>query len=52
VELALELGVSADRIDTIADFAAISAHGVKGDGSAAGSSAAALAELAGLIASG
>ena len=52
VDLALELGVPADRIDTIADFAAISTHGVKGDGSAAGSSAEVLAELAGLIAGG
>src|SRR6201996_8145762 len=46
VELALELGVATDRIDTIADFAAISEHGVKGDGNAAGASASTLAELA------
>jgi NADPH:quinone reductase-like Zn-dependent oxidoreductase len=52
VELALELGVAPDRIDTIADFAAIAAHGVKGDGNAAGASAPTLADLAGLIAAG
>ncbi len=52
VQLALELGVAPDRIDTIADFAAISRYGVKGDGNAAGASAAVLAELAELIADG
>lgn len=52
VELALELGVSPERIDTIADFAAVRAHGVKAEGNAAGASAATLAELAGLIAAG
>jgi NADPH:quinone reductase-like Zn-dependent oxidoreductase len=49
VELALELGVAPERIDTVADFAAIEKHGVKGDGNAAGASADVLAELAGLI---
>jgi NADPH:quinone reductase-like Zn-dependent oxidoreductase len=52
VALALELGVDPSRIDTIADFEAINKYGVKGDGNAAGSSAAVLAELAGLIAAG
>jgi NADPH:quinone reductase-like Zn-dependent oxidoreductase len=52
VELALELGVSPARIDTIANFAAVAKHGVKGEGNAAGASAAVLAELAGLITSG
>ncbi|MFZ0088640.1 MAG: NADP-dependent oxidoreductase [Solirubrobacteraceae bacterium] len=52
VELALELGVAPDRIDTIADFEAVSKHGVKAEGSAAGASADVLAELAGLIADG
>jgi NADPH:quinone reductase-like Zn-dependent oxidoreductase len=52
VELALELGVAPERIDTIADFPAIGKYGVKGDGNAAGASAATLAELAGLIADG
>lgn len=52
VQLALELGVAPDRIDTIADFAAISRYGVKGEGNAAGASAAVLAELAALVADG
>jgi NADPH:quinone reductase-like Zn-dependent oxidoreductase len=52
VELALELGVQPDRIDTIADFRAPAKYGVKADGNAAGASAAVLAELAGLIDSG
>jgi NADPH:quinone reductase-like Zn-dependent oxidoreductase len=52
VELALELGVAPDRIDTIADYEAVAKYGVKADGNAAGASAAVLAELAGLVASG
>ena len=40
------------RIDTIADFQAAARHGAKTDGSAAGMSAAVLAELAELIADG
>jgi NADPH:quinone reductase-like Zn-dependent oxidoreductase len=52
VELALDLGVAPSRIDTIANFEAVARFGVKGDGSAAGSSASVLAELAGLIAAG
>ena len=52
VQLALDLGVAPDRIDTIADFEAIAKLGVKGDGNGAGASAAVLAELAGLITSG
>jgi NADPH:quinone reductase-like Zn-dependent oxidoreductase len=52
VPLALELGVEPSRIDTIANFEAVKRYGVKGDGNAAGASAAVLAELAGLIASG
>ena len=49
VELALELGVAPDRIDTIADFEAVAKHGVKAEGNAAGASAQTLAELATLI---
>jgi NADPH:quinone reductase-like Zn-dependent oxidoreductase len=49
VELALELGVAPQRINTIADFAAIEKHGVKSEGNAVGASASTLAELAGLI---
>jgi NADPH:quinone reductase-like Zn-dependent oxidoreductase len=52
VQLALELGVAPERIDTIADFAAIAQYGVKGEGNAAGASATVLAELAALIADG
>jgi NADPH:quinone reductase-like Zn-dependent oxidoreductase len=52
VQLALELGVEASRIDTIANFEAVARYGVKGDGSGAGASASVLAELAGLIAAG
>jgi NADPH:quinone reductase-like Zn-dependent oxidoreductase len=53
VELALALGVAAERIDTIADFGAAAKYGVKTDGGAeAGPGAQVLAELAGLIADG
>jgi len=53
VALALdELGLAPGRVDTIADFAAVAERGVKGEGSAAGASAAVLAELAGLIVAG
>jgi len=49
VELALELGVSPERIDTIADFTAREKYGVKMDGNAAGASAETLTELARLV---
>ncbi|HEX6470215.1 MAG TPA: NADP-dependent oxidoreductase [Streptosporangiaceae bacterium] len=49
VELALELGVRPDRIDTIIDFAAAQKHGVKTEGTAAAADAGVLAELAELI---
>ena len=52
VELALELGIPTDRIDTVIDFPAIQKYGVKGDGGAAAASAATLAELADAIAAG
>ena len=52
VQLALALGVSADRIDTIANFGAVARYGVKAEGSAAGASAGTLAQLAGLTATG
>ena len=45
-----ELGIAPDRIDTIIDLAAVERFGVKTEGSAEASSAAVLAELAGLIA--
>jgi len=52
VRLALELEVSPDRIDTIANFAAVAEYGVKAEGSAAGASGGTLAQLAGLVAMG
>ena len=52
VELALKLGVAADRIDTIADFGAVEKYGVKAEGGAAAATAAILGELAGLVAGG
>jgi NADPH:quinone reductase-like Zn-dependent oxidoreductase len=52
VELALELGIAKDRIDTIVDFPAIEKYGVKSDGGAAAASAATLAEVAEAVASG
>ncbi len=52
VQLAIDLGITAPRIDTIADFAAMAKFGVKGDGSAAAANVGVLAELAGLVACG
>jgi NADPH:quinone reductase-like Zn-dependent oxidoreductase len=49
VELALELGVDPQRIDTIADFDAVQKYGVKADGNAVGASAETLSMLADLI---
>ena len=50
VRIALDLGVAPARIDTIVNFAAVAELGVQAQGSAAGASAAVLADLAGLIA--
>ena len=52
IELALDLGVRPERVNTIIDFAGAKKHGVKAEGSADASSAAVLAELAGLVAQG
>ena len=53
VELALTaLGVEPQRVDTIIDFAAVERFGVQSAGNADASSAAVLAELAGLVAAG
>jgi NADPH:quinone reductase-like Zn-dependent oxidoreductase len=53
VDLAIALGVAAERIDTIADYAAAAKYGVKTAGGAeAGPGGKVLAELAGLIAEG
>ncbi len=52
VELALDLDVRPERIDTISDFAAVEKHGVKSEGAAEAASAGVLAELAGMISEG
>ena len=52
VKLAVALGIARERIDTIADFSAVKEYGVKAEGSAVGTNAAVLAELAALIAAG
>jgi NADPH:quinone reductase-like Zn-dependent oxidoreductase len=52
VDLAIELGVAPERIDTIIDWEAAARRGVKTDGNMAGASADTLAELAALIADG
>jgi NADPH:quinone reductase-like Zn-dependent oxidoreductase len=52
VKLALELGVSKERINTIIDFAALQQYGVKAEGSQEAKNTTVLAELAGLVASG
>lgn len=52
VELALQLGVAPERIDTIVDFDAVGRHGVKAEGSAAAATPEVMAELAGLLATG
>jgi NADPH:quinone reductase-like Zn-dependent oxidoreductase len=50
--VALALGVAPERIDTIADFAAAAAFGVKTDGSGAAANAGVVAELLELLADG
>jgi len=52
IELALELGVKPDRINTIIDFAGAGKYGTRTEGNAAASSADVLRELATLIAEG
>ncbi|CAN5221927.1 NADP-dependent oxidoreductase [soil metagenome] len=53
VELAVEgLGIAPERVDTVIDFDAVEKYGVKLEGSAVASTAAVMAELAGLIAAG
>jgi NADPH:quinone reductase-like Zn-dependent oxidoreductase len=52
VKLATELGVPLDRINTIIDFAAAKEYGVKAEGSQTAKTAAVLAEVAALAASG
>ncbi len=52
VDLAIELGVAPQRINTIADFEAVERLGVHGQGTHAIASAALLSELVGLVADG
>ncbi|MFI6364310.1 NADP-dependent oxidoreductase [Nocardia sp. NPDC050630] len=52
VDLAIELGIAVDRIDTIINFAAAERYGVKADGNAAAGTIDVLAELADLAAAG
>ena len=52
VEMALELGVEPARVDTIVRFDAVEKYGVKAEGSAAGTDARVLGELARLVAEG
>jgi len=49
VKLAIELGVSPERIDTIIDFAAVETYGVKAEGSGEASTAEVLSILANLL---
>ena len=52
VDLAIELGVSAERINTIADFEAVQRLGVQGQGTHAVATAPLLAELVAMVADG
>ena len=52
VDLAIELGVAPERINTIADFEAVERLGVQGQGTHAIASAEGLAQLAGMVADG
>jgi NADPH:quinone reductase-like Zn-dependent oxidoreductase len=52
VDLAIDLGVAPERINTIIDFAAAKKYGVKTDGNQTGAKAGVLAELAEMIATG
>lgn len=52
VELALDLGVAPDRIDTVIDFAAAAKHGVKTEGSSDAADITVVAELAALVGAG
>lgn len=49
VDLAVDLGVSPDRIDTVADMAAAEKHGAKTDGNMVAGTAEVVAELVALI---
>jgi NADPH:quinone reductase-like Zn-dependent oxidoreductase len=49
VDLAIDLGVRPDRIDTIIDMAAAQKHGVKTEGNATAATVEVIAELAALV---
>ncbi|WP_370948894.1 NADP-dependent oxidoreductase [Amycolatopsis sp. cg5] len=49
VDLALDLGIAKERINTIIDFAAVAKHGVKAEGNEAAATTEVLAELVALI---
>jgi NADPH:quinone reductase-like Zn-dependent oxidoreductase len=49
VELAIKMGIPANRINTIIDFAAVGKYKIKAEGSSAASSAEVLAELAEMV---
>jgi NADPH:quinone reductase-like Zn-dependent oxidoreductase len=52
VELAIDLGIARNRIDTVVDFSAVEKYGVKAEGGASAASATTLAELADAVAAG
>ena len=52
VEMAIDVGIARDRINTIVDYPSVAKYGVKSEGGAAAASAATLAELAQVIAAG
>lgn len=52
VALAIELGVAAERINTLADYAAVNTYGVKNDGRSAADTQEVMAEVVGLIVAG
>jgi len=52
VDLALELGVPADRINTVIDYEAVARKGVKGEGTASVASAASMGEVLDAVAAG
>jgi NADPH:quinone reductase-like Zn-dependent oxidoreductase len=52
VEIALELGVTPDRINTVANYAAVDKYGIKSEGNSAAGTATVVGELADLVAKG
>jgi NADPH:quinone reductase-like Zn-dependent oxidoreductase len=52
VDLAIDLGIKPDRIDTIINWAAVEKYGIKADGNGAAGTIDVLAELAAVIAAG